>query len=388
MKIDRREFLGNSSMLVSAGALGLTAGALTDATESRAAEAAGPRAAEMVPHKYRLVATEEAFATPQQVDSFRQMAATEWNDPDVVMWRGFLSNKPLLDKLLDLEHERLSIMDQAGVDMHVLSLTAPGVQMLSADAGTALATSANDMLAEVIKRHPTRFAGLASFAPQDPNRAAKEIERAMGKLKLNGLIVNSHTNGEYLDDPKFYPIFEAAVSQNAAIYIHPRNLPQHADDILQGSLNLDGAIWGFQAETGLHAMRLIVAGVFDRYPNLKIVLGHMGEAVPYWLYRIDYMYNVYTSRRTELRKIKGKPSEYVKNNFLITTSGVNFHPTLKYCHEVLGPENIMFAIDYPYQESMEAAHFMQTAPLPLADMEKMTHGNAERIFHITPPAAS
>jgi len=388
MKIDRRQFLGNSSILASAGALGLTAGRLADAAESRTAEAASPATGEMAPHKYRLVATEEAFATPEQVESFRHMAATEWSDPDVVMWRAFLNNKPLLGRLLDLEHERLSIMDQAGVDMHVLSLTSPGVQMLSADAGTALAESANDQLAEVIKRHPTRFAGLASFAPQDPNRAAKEIERAMGQLKLNGLIVNSHTNGEYLDDPKFYPIFEAATSQNAAIYIHPRNLPQHADDILQGTLSLDGAIWGFQAETGLHAMRLIVAGVFDRYPSLKIVLGHMGEAVPYWLYRIDYMYNVFTSRRTNVKKIQRKPSQYVKDNFLITTSGVNFHPTLKYCHEVLGPENIMFAIDYPYQESMEAAHFMQTAPLPAADMEKMTHGNAERIFHIAPPAAS
>jgi 5-carboxyvanillate decarboxylase len=380
MKMDRRKFLGTSSMLMSAGALGAAAGAMTDT--------AGARAAEMTPHKYRLVATEEAFATPEQVETFRHMGGTLWSDPDVVMWRGFLSNEPLLGRLLDLEHERLSIMDQAGVDMHVLSLTSPGVQMLDADAGTALATSANDRLAEVIKKHPTRFAGLASFAPQDPNRAAKEIERAIGKLKLNGLIVNSHTNGEYLDDPKFYPIFEAATSHNAAIYIHPRNLPQHADDILQGTLNLDGAIWGFQAETGLHAMRLIVAGVFDRYPNLKIVLGHMGEAVPYWLYRIDYMYNVYTSRRTNIKKIQRKPSEYVKDNFLITTSGVNFHPTLKYCHEVLGPENIMFAIDYPYQESMEAAHFIQTAPLPPEDMEKMTHGNAERIFHITPPAAS
>jgi 5-carboxyvanillate decarboxylase len=380
MKMDRRKFLGTSSMLVSAGALGAAAGTVTDA--------AGARGAEMTSHKYRLVATEEAFATPEQVEAFRHMGATQWNDPDVVMWRGFLSNAPLLGRLLDLEHERLSIMDQAGVDMHVLSLTSPGVQMLDAAAGTALATSANDRLAEVIQKHPTRFAGLASFAPQDPNRAAKEIERAIGKLKLNGLIVNSHTNGEYLDDPKFYPIFEAAVAQNAAIYIHPRNLPQHADDILQGTLNLDGAIWGFQAETGLHAMRLIVAGVFDRYPNLKIVLGHMGEAVPYWLYRIDYMYNVYTSRRTNIKKIQRKPSEYVKDNFLITTSGVNFHPTLKYCHEVLGPENIMFAIDYPYQESMEAAHFMQTAPLPLDDMEKITHGNAERVFHITPPAAS
>lgn len=369
MKINRRKFLENSSMLLSAGALGAAAGA-----------AAPPKPAK----NYRLIATEEAFASPEQANFFRSVAATEWHDPDVNMWRGFLDNEPLLSRLLDLEKERLAIMDQFGVAMHVLSLTAPGVQLLDPDGGTALAASANDLLAETVKKHPMRYAGLASFAPQDPKRAAKEIERAITQLKLNGLIVNSHTNGEYLDDPKFWPIFEAATALNAAIYIHPRNLPQHADDILQAALNLDGAIWGFQAETGLHAMRLIVGGVFDRFPTLKIVLGHMGEAVPYWLYRIDYMYNVYTSRGRDAHKIKRKPSEYVKDNFLITTSGVNFHPTLKYCHEVLGPDNVMFAIDYPYQETEGAVTFMNSAPLPEADLEKITHGNAERIFHIPP----
>ena len=370
MKMNRRKFLESSSALLSTGALGVAAKA--------AAGAAQPRPAK----KYRLIATEEAFASPEQVSFFRSAAGTEWHDPDMNMWRSFLSNAPLLGRLVDLEHERLAIMDQFGIDMHVLSLTSPGVQMLDADGGTALATSANDLLAETIKKHPTRYAGLASFAPQDPKRAAKEIERAITQLKLNGLIVNSHTNGEYYDDPKFWPIFEAATALNAAIYVHPRNLPEHANDILQGALSLDGAIWGFQAETGLHAMRLIVGGVFDRFPTLKIVLGHMGEAVPYWLYRIDYMYNVYTSRGRSAHKIRRKPSEYVKDNFLITTSGVNFHPTLKYCHEVLGPDNIMFAIDYPYQETEGAANFMNTAPLPEADLEKITHGNAERIFHI------
>ncbi len=368
MEMDRRKFLQSSSMLLSTGALGAAADAAN----------ATPQPA----RKYRLVATEEAFATPQQVETFRNSGATVWNDPDVEMWRTFLVNEVLLRRLLDLEQERLGIMDQAGVNVHVLSLTSPGVQMLDADAATALATTANDHLAEAIRKHPTRYAGLASFAPQDPQRAVKEIDRAITQLKLNGLIVNSHTNGEYLDDPKFWPIFEAASGLGAAIYIHPRNLPQHADDILNAKLNLDGAIWGFQAETGLHAMRLIVGGVFDQFPNLKIVLGHMGEAVPYWLYRIDYMYNVYTAAGRGRTRIKRKPSEYVKDNFLITTSGVNFHPTLEYCHKVLGPDNIMFAIDYPYQESMEAAHFMQTAPLPPADVEKIAHGNAERIFHI------
>jgi predicted TIM-barrel fold metal-dependent hydrolase len=370
MKMNRRKFLESSSMLLSAGALGAAAGA--------AAQAQKPR------KKYRLIATEEAFASPGQVEAMRHAGATLWNDPDMRMWRGFLENETILRRLLDLEQERLGIMDQFGVDMHLLSLTAPGVQLFDAGSATALAVSANDLLAETVKKHPTRYTGLASFAPQDPKGAAKEIERAIKTLKLNGLIVNSHTNGEYYDDPKFWPIFEAATALDAAIYIHPRNLPAHADDILQGAINLDGAIWGFQMETGLHAMRLIVGGVFDQFPKLKIVLGHMGEAVPYWLYRIDYMYNVYTSRNPGRIKIKRKPSEYVKDNFLITTSGVNFHPTLKYCHEVLGPDNIMFAIDYPYQDTEGAVTFMNSAPLSEADLEKITHGNAERIFHIPP----
>ncbi len=374
MSMNRREFLEGSSKVLSASLL--AGGVAGVAAAGAAADVPKPG------KKYRLIATEEAFATPEQANFFRGAAATEWHDPDVNMWRSFLTNEPLLRRLLDLEQERLGSMDEFGVDMHLLSLTAPGVQLLDADSGTALAASANDHLAETIKKHPTRYAGLASFAPQDPKRAAKEIERAIKDLKLNGLIVNSHTNGEYLDDPKFWPIFEAATSLDAALYIHPRNLPQHVEDIMTAAINLDGAIWGFQMETGLHAMRLIVGGVFDRFPKLKIVLGHMGEALPYWLYRIDYMYNVYTSRGRDAHKIQRKPSEYVKDNFLITTSGVNSHAVLQYCHSVLGPDNIMFAIDYPYQDTESAVAFMNSAPLPEADVEKITHGNAEKIFHI------
>ena len=374
MSMNRREFLEGSSKVLSASLL--AGGAAGVAAAGAAADVPRPG------KKYRLIATEEAFATQEQTNFFRGAAASEWRDPDVNMWRSFLTNEPLLRRLLDLEQERLGSMDQFGVDMHLLSLTAPGVQLLDADSATALAASANDYLAETIKKHPTRYAGLASFAPQDPKRAAKEIERAIKDLKLNGLIVNSHTNGEYLDDPKFWPIFEAATSLDAAVYIHPRNLPQHVEDIMNAAINLDGAIWGFQMETGLHAMRLIVGGVFDRFPKLKIVLGHMGEALPYWLYRIDYMYNVYTSRGRDTHKIQRKPSEYVKDNFLITTSGVNSHAVLQYCHAVLGPDNIMFAIDYPYQETEGAVTFMNSAPLPEADVEKITHGNAEKIFHI------
>ena len=156
-------------------------------------------------------------------------------------------------------------------------------------------------------------------------------------------------------------------------------MPDPCSFMVRADVDLSGAIWGFQMETGLHAMRLIVRGVFDQFPNLKIILGHMGEALPYWLYRIDYMYQVYTRGQGKLKKT---PSQYVKDNFLITTSGMNTHPVLRYCQEVLGSDSIMFAIDYPYQESLESANFMNSAPLPASDCEKIAHGNAQRIFHI------
>jgi 5-carboxyvanillate decarboxylase len=375
MTINRREFLKNSSKTLSASLIaGSTATAAATALQSRYSL-----------RIYRLIATEEAFSIPEQTDAFRRAASLAYSNTDLDMWRSFLAPAsdapPLLRRLLDLDEERIQIMDECGVDVQVLSLTSPGVQMFNADTAAHIATLANDRLAETINKHPTRFAGLASFAPQDPQKAAKEIDRAINKLKLNGLIVNSHTNGEYLDDRKYWPIFEAADDANAAIYIHPRNMPDPCSFMVRADVDLSGAIWGFQMETGLHAMRLIVSGVFDHFPGLKIVLGHMGEALPYWLYRIDYMYQAYTRGQ---RKLKKTPSQYAKDNFLITTSGMNTHPVLRYCHEVLGSNSIMYAIDYPYQESMEAADFMNSAPLPAADCEKIAHGNAERIFHIRP----
>jgi 5-carboxyvanillate decarboxylase len=357
MSTNRRKFLTKSSALLSAAAL---------------APAAQPQAPRPAGKKYRLVATEEACAFPEQFDAYRKITANPGNDDDLLMWAFFFKNTTLIRRLLDFGEERKRLMDENGVDMHVLSMTAPGVQFFDADTATAMATSTNDQLAEIVRKNPQRYGALASFAPQDPKRAAKEIDRAMNQLKLNGLIVNSHTHGEYLDDPKFWPIFEAAVASKAAIYIHPRNLPTDLQRLTRGKINLYGPPWAFHTETGTHGLRLIVSGVFDQFPDLKIVLGHMGESLPYWLYRMDKY----------IRSLKRKPSEYIQSNFLITTSGVNHHPVLKYCHEVLGPDNIMFAIDYPYVDTAEAAQFMQSAQLPDADMEKITHRNAERIFRI------
>jgi len=333
--------------------------------------------------KLRRIATEEAFAIPEQMDTMRKLVDNySGYDPDVALWKVMLSPNPVHQRLLDLEDERLKIMDENGVDMHVLSLTSTGVQMFDADTGTALATLANDRLAEVIARHPTRLAGIGSFAPQDPARAAKEIERAMTELKLNGMVVNSHTNGEYLSDQKFWPILEALEANDAALYIHPRSpSPGMIGPFIDE--HLEHAIMGYTMETGIHALKMIMAGVFDRFPKLKIVLGHMGENIGFHLYRTDYMYTVTKDmmNRVPLKKL---PSDYFKENVVITTSGVNWSPALKASIEILSADNIMFAIDYPYQETDEAVDWLNNAPISEEDRAKIFHKNAERVFHIKP----
>jgi len=369
---DRRAFLRTTCAAAAAGTLGATA-----------ASAAQPEQPVIAQRRFRRIATEEAFAIPEQMEGMRKLAASGVDDPDLDFWRGLTGDnafaKTVGGRLLDLDVERLRLMDAGDVAVHLLLMTSCGVQMFDADTGSALAALSNDRLAEAIGRHPGRLAGLATIAPQDPARAVKEIERAMTTLKLNGIVINSHTNGEYLDEQKFWPILEAAAALRAPIYIHPR-APSPGMAAPYRKYRLEGAIWGYQAETGLHGLRLIASGVFDRYPDLRIVLGHMGEGLPYWLYRVDFMHaNSAVDQRPQLKR---HPSDYFKDNFLITTSGVNWHPALQFCLGVLGADNIMWAIDYPYQDTMEAVRFMDSAPIPDADKEKIYHGNAERLFRI------
>ncbi len=331
---------------------------------------------------FRRIATEEAFSVPEQMDAMREVLArqTEY-DPDLFLWKVQTDpNGPVNKPLLDLEGERMRIMDRDGVDMHLLSLTSTGVQMMEPGKALAVAIAANDRLAAAIGRHPDRFAGLATVPPHDVSGAIKEAERAIQKLKLNGIIINSHTNGEYLSDRKYWPLLEAIAGLKSSLYIHPRS-PIPAMAAAYRPDHLEHAIWGYQAETGLHALRLITSGVFDQISSLKIILGHMGEALPYWLYRIDYMHGM-APIQFDRAKLKKRPSDYFKRNFMITTSGMNWHPVLKFCIEVLGADNIMWAIDYPYQTSPDAVKFMNTAPISDADKHKIFHKNAERIFHI------
>jgi 5-carboxyvanillate decarboxylase len=337
---------------------------------------------------FRRIATEEAFSVLEVANTLRDVARAPGSSLDLMLVKQIYDadgpgpRAQLRTMLLDLEEQRLRDMDENGVDVHLLSLTAPGVQMFDADTATELATIANDRLAEVISRHPTRFAGLASFAPHSPKRAAKEMERAIRQLKLNGFVVNSHTHGEYLDDPKFWPALEAAEALDACIYIHPR-APAEGLAAPFRHYGMDSALWAYGVETATHAVRMMLGGVFDRFPKLKICLGHMGEGVHFWLWRIDHMS---TSAQAQGRapKLRLKPSEYFKRNFVITTSGQESPLALDFSIKALGADNVMWAIDYPYQPTAPAVAFMDNAPISDADKAKIYYQNAERVFHIKP----
>jgi 5-carboxyvanillate decarboxylase len=341
--------------------------------------------------KMRKIATEEAWSIPEVAAALRDVARGPTSSLDKLLVAGIYDAKPdrsgygamnFLDGLLDTEQRRLKEMDELGVDMHLLSLTAPGVQMFDADTATDLAALANDRMAEICRKHPTRFAGLASFAPQSPKRAAKEMERAIRTLKLNGFILNSHTNGEYLDDPKYWPVLEAAEGLDACIYIHPRA----PADGLKGPLQdyaMDSAMWGYGVEVGTHVVRMMAAGVFDHFPKLKICIGHMGEAIPFWIWRITFM-NSRAQHDGRAPKTQLTMEEYFSRNFAFTTSGVEDPLALDYSIKRLGIDNVLWAIDYPYQPMKPAVQFMDSAPVTEAQRHQLYHENAERIFRIAP----
>jgi 5-carboxyvanillate decarboxylase len=199
-------------------------------------------------------------------------------------------------------------------------------------------------------------------------------------LKLNGFMINSHTNSEYLDDPKFWPILEAAEALNRCIYIHPRG----ASDGLKGPLReygMDSAMWGYGVEVGTHAVRMMASGLFDRFPKLKICIGHMGEAVHFWIWRVTFM-NSRSQTIGRAPKTQLTMTEYFQRNFVISTSGHEDPLALEYSIKKLGADNVLWAIDYPYQPTAPAVAFIDSAPLSSADKAKVAYQNAERIFHI------
>ena len=297
-------------------------------------------------------------------------------DPD-------LPNKNLIS---DLGEVRLKVMDDAGIDMQVLSLSFPGVELFDASDGTAMAKVVNDRLSQAVKQYPKRFAGFAALAAQDPKAASDELERAVKKLGIKGGVINGNIRGEFLDDRKYWVIFEQAERLDVPIYIHPKMPPP---DMLKPYLAYPGlaaAMAGFAAEASLHATRLMCSGLFDTYPSLKIILGHLGEALPFWLWRLD-------SRLLEEKKsdpasaeiyknLKKNLSQYFKENFYVSTSGMFWEPVLQFVSSVLGSDRVLFAVDYPYESSTEAAQFMESVQLDDEDKERIAHLNAEKLLRL------
>lgn len=338
---------------------------------------------------YLRIATEEAFAPAEMLRIWKRILEQGDPDPGFKSLIGFYMSsqsaraRHIIECLQDLGDRRLQHMDEAGIDRQIIALTSPGVQVLEEAEAVSFARQANDELADAVRRHPSRFSGMVAIAPQNPAAAAKEIERGIQHLGLTGVIVNSHTHGEYLSDSKFWEIFEAAEANDTPIYLHPNTPPRNMiGPFLE--CGLDGAIYGFAVETGLHALRLITAGVFDRFPKLQIVLGHMGEALPFWAYRLDYMHRatVLSQRYDCMKPIQKRPSDYLKENFYITTSGMAWEHAIKFTQGVVGEGRVMYAMDYPYQHAIAEVVAMDGMNMDEAAKKRFFQTNAEAAFKL------
>lgn len=336
------------------------------------------------------IATEEAFVTQDVIAEMKKIVETHsFDEPGFYSLMGHYMTSTsdratqIISRLADLDDGRIKDMDDTGIAMQILTLTSPGVQVFPADLATSLAASSNDELSAAIKRHPDRYAGLAAIAPQDPARAAAELQRAVSTLGLKGAVVNSHTHGEYLDDPKFWEIFEAAESLGVPIYLHPVNPPKNMIGPFLDR-GLDGAIFGFAVETSLHMLRMIVAGVFDRFPNLTIVVGHLGEGLPFWFYRLDYMHAaiIRANRYKSAKPLQRKVSDYLRENFYYTSSGMPWEPAIMYTRSVVGAERVMYAMDYPYEFVPEEVEFSDALALNDIEMKEFYEGIARRVFQL------
>ncbi|MFI9271197.1 amidohydrolase family protein [Kitasatospora sp. NPDC052896] len=329
----------------------------------------------------RVIAVEEHLATEAFLRVAHGLDVVPGDETEMALMRTVESPAGVRARLVDLD-ARLREMDALGQDMAVLSLNPPGVQPYPLADAVPLAREFNDALAAIVRRHPARFGGLATVAPQDPVAAAAEIERVMGPLGLHGIMINSHTGGRYLDEPEFTPLLEAAEANRAPVYLHPR-----APSMLAAyrDYGMPGAIWGYQAEAGLHAVRLILSGTLDRHPGLTVVLGHLGEGLPYWLRRIDNRHAFATrtpGAATPMPSLSLTPSEYFRRNFVITTSGIDDPDVLGLALRSVGEDSIMFAIDYPYEDPATAVAFLREVPLTDGQRTAIGHRTAERVFGI------
>jgi hypothetical protein len=283
----------------------------------------------------------------------------------------------LLNRLLDLGEGRIEAMNEAGIDVAVLSLTAPGTDHFDPDVGTALSRTVNDKLAAAIAECPDRLLGFAALAPKDPHAAAAELERCVKELGFKGWKTHSNFGDSYVDERRYWPILAKAEELGVPIYLHPvaPMIPQ----LRTYGLALAGAAFGFGVETATVMMRLVLSGAFDAFPKLKIMLGHYGEGLPFLMQRIDHPFvrpHIKAADPEAVPDLKRLPSHYLRDNMLMTTSG-NYLPAAFRCtREALGLEKILLGTDYPYEEMTECMAFLEGLGLKEEEKAMLYHGNA------------
>jgi predicted TIM-barrel fold metal-dependent hydrolase len=329
----------------------------------------------------RLITLEEHFRAPMLKETAAAQAfAQAMGAPGSPMARR-------IEKLDEIGDQRLAEMDAGGIDMQVLSHNVPGAERFAPAEAIPLARAVNDYLAEAVARHPERFAAFAMLPMQAPLEAADELERAITELGFKGAMIHGHTEGRFLDDRSLWPILERAQGLGVPIYLHPSEPPAAVREAYYaGGLSplvghaLATSGWGWHVETGMHVLRMVLAGVFDEYPALQLVVGHMGEALPFLLAR--------SSRSLTRAAGLSRPlEEYVLEHLHFTTSGLFTFPPLLCLLMVVGADRVLFSVDYPFADNEQGRDFMLGAPISRDDKEKIAHANAERLLGLAPVAA-
>ncbi|MGW5719164.1 amidohydrolase family protein [Amycolatopsis sp. NPDC003865] len=319
----------------------------------------------------KLYALEEHFLTAE--------VAAAWHRHDPRLAEPMMKRALDTPALLDVGEGRIAALDDAGIDTAVLSLTTPGLQNLPVAEAVALQVPVNDGIAEAVRRHPGRLQGFAALATPAPPAAADELRRAVTELGFAGTLVNAHSGGRALDAPEFWDIYEAAEDLRAPVYLHPRApVPGVADAYYRGfGEPVDGMLatgtFGWHYDAGLTVLRMIIAGVFDRFPGLQVIMGHWGEVVLFYLDRVAAM--------DPLVKLRRPIAEYFRSNVFITPGGIASHKYLRWSLETVGAERIMYASDYPFnrERAGSARAFVDAAPVTDAERELIAYRNWETL---------
>jgi predicted TIM-barrel fold metal-dependent hydrolase len=319
------------------------------------------------------VTLEDHFAIEETLGDSQPFGAHVWKD--------------LGHRLVDFQDTRLRFMDETGVEIMIASLNAPAIQGIpDVKRAVELARRANDVLAEEVAKRPDRFVGVAALAMQDPEAAIAELERSVKVLGFKGALVNGYsqvagsTKPIHYDLPQYRPFWRAVEKLDVPFYLHPRPPMPGVSPLYDGHPWLFGPSWSFAAETSLHAMRLIGSGLFDECPRLQIVLGHLGEGLPFYLWRID---NRNSWMKAPHKYAAKKPvADYVRANFHVTTSGHFSTPALVDTIAEIGADRVMYSVDYPFEDFGDAAQWFDKAEISEADRRKIGRTNALKLFKL------